>query len=104
MAAPAIALGLAARLAGGRAISGRLLANGVVQSLIGDKEIDELENIEVPVSSSCIRSIGYRGDDVITVTFIRGGTYSYDGDKATFAAFVAAPSKGEFFNAHFNRR
>lgn len=81
-------------------VIGRFIAAGVVESLT-DEAIDELESQEIPVSSSCIRSIGWRSDGVITVDFIRGGTYSYEGSRELFLAFVAAPSKGEFFNSHF---
>lgn len=66
--------------------------------------VREQPEIHIPVSSSAIREIGYRPDNTISVTFIRGGTYTYDGNLGLFMAFVAAPSKGEFFNAHFQVR
>lgn len=83
-------------------VIGRLIGTGIVESLT-DEALDELEQITVPVSSSCIRSIGWRSDGVITVEFIRGGSiiYSYEGSRELFAAFVVARSKGEFFNSHF---
>lgn len=81
-------------------VIGRLIAAGVVESLT-DEALEDLQFAEVPVSSSCIRSIGYRSDGVITVDFVRGGTYSYAGSRELFDAFLLAPSKGEFFNANF---
>jgi hypothetical protein len=87
-------------------LAGRLLASGIAEALIEEgmeKLGEKFEDITVPVNSSCIRSIGWKSGDIITVDFIRGGEYHYEGDKAMFQAFVAAPSKGAFFNAHFGR-
>jgi len=55
----------------------------------------------VSVSSSAIRSVGYcRAERVLEVEFVRGATYRYWGvSQETYQAFVAAPSKGQFFNA-----
>jgi KTSC domain len=80
---------LAARLAGPEV--GNLIAN-----LIQDNE----HEIRIPVSSSAISSIGYNVGGVITVEFRRGGTYEYIGTEEVFMAFLAAPSKGAFFNEH----
>ena len=78
------------------------LAAEAVAALKGlEGATEELESIDVPVLSTAISSISYRGDDTITVVFKRGGTYTYDGDKALFLMFAAAPSKGQFFNEHF---
>jgi hypothetical protein len=86
------------------AVIARLIAVGLLEATTAEGE-EALEQIELPVpGSSCIRSIGYRGDDTITVTFIRGGTYTYSGDKALFLAFAGASSKGTFFNEHFQVR
>ena len=83
---------------------GRLIATSIADAVM-DKFREDLgdkfEEIEIPVSSSCIRSIGYRSGDIITVNFIRGGEYHYEGSKDLFMAFAAAPSKGGFFNSHF---
>jgi hypothetical protein len=81
-------------------VIGRLIGAGIAKDLLEGAE-EDLEEQTVPVSSSCIRAIGYRSDGVITVDFIRGGTYSYEGSKELFLAFLAAPSKGQFFNSHF---
>lgn len=79
---------------------------GLVARLIGagiaEATEDDLEDQTVSVDSSCINSIGWRSDGVIIVDFKRGGTYSYSGTKELFDAFVAAPSKGAFFNSHFS--
>jgi KTSC domain len=80
----------------------RLLAIGLAAIRTGyEEDAEDLEEINLPVSSTAIRSIGWRGDGVITVEFIRGGTYSYEGTKEMFLAFASAPSKGAFFNEHF---
>lgn len=72
-----------------------------ILSLIGQFELgQDEENLpeEVPVSSTCIASIGFDGESVITVTFHRGGTYAYAGSRDLFEMFKAARSKGQFFN------
>lgn len=87
----------------GLGLFGRLMTAAAAGSLIdGLKEKgEELEEITVPVSSSCIVSIGWQTGDLITVTFKRGGSYYYEGSKELFTAFINAPSKGSFFNSHF---
>jgi hypothetical protein len=84
----------------------RLIAAGIVKiaEAVEGEVAEKLEEIEIPVSSSAISRIGYRGDDTITVTFHRGGTYTYEGDKMLFLAFAASSSKGKFFNDHFQVR
>lgn len=95
--AKAAMFGVIGRLSG-RGLSERFqsLEEALEEGLKSDEE-----DITIPVSSSCIRSIGWRSDGTITVDFIRGGTYSYEGSKELFLAFAAAGSKGEFFNSHF---
>jgi len=82
----------------------RLIAVGLLKKALTEDDDEEHEDITIPVSSTAIRTIGWRSDNVITVEFIRGGSYSYEGDRELFDAFVAAPSKGEFFNSHFQVR
>lgn len=80
----------------------RFLGYGILAKLTGDDESEEeLEEIWLPVSSTAIRAIGWRGDGVIIVEFNQRGTYTYEGSKELFLAFAAAPSKGQFFNQHF---
>lgn len=82
-------------------VIGRLIGATVTRELIENEEAS-LEDVTVPVSSSCIRTISWRGaDQIITVEFIRGGSYDYEGSHELFLAFIAASSKGEFFNSHF---
>jgi hypothetical protein len=54
-----------------------------------------------PVDSSAIRSIGYcPAERTLEVEFHRGAVYRYWGvSQRTYDAFMAAPSKGQFFNA-----
>jgi len=55
----------------------------------------------VPVDSSMIRSIGYcRARRTLEVEFVRGTVYRYWGvSEGTYEAFMAASSKGRFFDA-----
>lgn len=84
------------------AVAARLLALGLTKNAIGlsEKPADETFDVD---DSSCITQIGYRQGDVITVTFKRGGSLTYDfyGDYQTFTAFKNAGSKGAFFNSRF---
>jgi len=86
------------------AILARLITVGLLKEALDDKDPDDLEEETVPVSSSAIRTIGWRSDGVITVEFNRGGTYSYAGSRELFDAFISAPSKGVFFNENFQVR
>jgi len=85
-----------AALEEGTVLSARLLET------LGEEE-GQIE-VDIPVHSSAIRSIGFHAGGVITVTFARDGkTYDYAGTEAEFIAFLMAPSKGRFFNEHFRR-
>lgn len=82
---------------GGRAgVAARTAAATLFESKSRDEET-------VAVSSSAISQIGYRSDDTISVTFRRGGTYLYSGSRDLYEQFKNAPSKGQFFNANFQK-
>lgn len=59
--------------------------------------------VVINVHSSAIRMIAYIEPDTIVVEFVRGGSYTYDGDIELFMAFASSPSKGSFFNNHFRK-
>jgi hypothetical protein len=114
MALPLLARGLATiasteAILGGEALGAEFSAlaarlGGPQLGLLVARLIQNNEyEITVPVSSSAIRSIGYKVGGIITVEFIHRnrGSYEYAGTKEVFMAFLAAPSKGAFFNAHF---
>ena len=52
------------------------------------------------VHSSAIEAIDYNpATKVLTITFTGGKTYDYYGvPKSVYEAFIAAPSKGTFYN------
>jgi hypothetical protein len=54
------------------------------------------------VSSSMIASIGYLARSrMLEIEFVSGSIYRYlDVEQETYDDFLAAPSKGTFFNAH----
>lgn len=63
----------------------------------------EAEEVMFPESSNVLGATYYRGHKVLRVRFKKDGklttTYDYTGVKPeTFAALLAAPSKGEFVN------
>lgn len=82
-------------------ITGRLVGAELAAATFRESSDEAPEDVTVPVASSAIRSIGWRKDGVIVVEFNQRGTYTYDGTYDLFQAFVAAPSKGGFFNQHF---
>ena len=49
--------------------------------------------------SSMISAIDY-ADGSIAVTFKNGRVYNYRGTEEDYRAFLAAPSKGKWFNEH----
>ena len=79
----------------------RFISYGILA--LGDDVTEDLEEVTIPVSSTAIRTITWRGDGVIIVEFNQRGTYTFEGTRELFDAFVTAPSKGTFFNQHFQR-
>ena len=55
-----------------------------------------------PVVSSSIASIGFDEDtETLEVEFVTGRVYRYRGvEEDVYEKFLAAPSKGSFFNEH----
>jgi len=98
---PAIVAGLMAdALEAGAALELPMVK--ALATALGPEGEETPKEVTVPVQSSFIRSIGYRVGGIITVEMKRGGnlTYEYPGTEEEFLAFVMAPSKGEWFNAH----
>lgn len=58
------------------------------------------------VASSAILAVGYEAaSQRLDVTFVTGRRYVYaDVPRAVYYAFLAAPSKGEYFNARIRDR
>lgn len=55
----------------------------------------------VPVDSSLIRSVTYGADATLTVRLHSGAVYRYfTVPRTTLEAFLAATSKGTYFNRH----
>jgi hypothetical protein len=55
----------------------------------------------IPVDSSLIRTVTYGTDATLTVRFHSGAVYRYfTVPRSIFEAFLAAPSKGTYFNRH----
>jgi hypothetical protein len=51
------------------------------------------------VESSNIQAVGWE-DEVLEVSFVKGGTYRYTGvPEEIYKAFMSSPSKGKFFHA-----
>ena len=73
----------------------------VIQVLTGKEEEKEKE-LSANVSSSAISQLRWK-DNVLTVVFHRGGTieYEFQASQEEYYAFVNAPSKGAYFNAHY---
>jgi hypothetical protein len=56
---------------------------------------------EIPVTSSLIRSVTYGTDATLTLRFHSGAVYRYfTVPRTTIEAFLAATSKGAYFNRH----
>jgi len=54
----------------------------------------------VPVSSSFIAAIGW-ASGTLQVELLNGRIYEYYGvPRSVYSAFLSAPSKGKYFNAH----
>ncbi len=59
----------------------------------------------IPVDSSLIRSVTYGTDATLTVRFHSGAVYRYFTVPRTILdAFLAASSKGAYFNRHIRER
>lgn len=59
------------------------------------------ESIVASVESTCVDQVFFNGDtNDLTITFAKGGTYTYAGVPAAVAqGLVDAPSKGKYMHA-----
>lgn len=59
-----------------------------------------MSHFEIEIESSVIASVEYFADDqVLEITFLSGNKYAYYGiSKGMFENFLAAESKGTFYN------
>jgi hypothetical protein len=98
MVAP-LALGAAGLITAAAEAEGVTISKALLDAV---GEAEGTTDITVPVSSTAISSIGFKVGGVITVAFKRNNaSYDFPGTEELFMAFLAAPSKGQFFNAHF---
>ena len=59
------------------------------------------DSTDIPVDSSLIRTVTYGADATLTVHFHSGAVYRYfTVPRRTFEAFLAAASKGTYFNQY----
>ena len=59
---------------------------------------------EIPVDSSLIHSVTYASDATLTVRFHSGAVYRYfTVPRSILEAFLAATSKGAYFNHHIRK-
>lgn len=78
-------------------IVGTLGGVAVGRALSGDEEAER--PLSTDVRSTAISNVSWK-DEVITVTFHRGGTYDYPGSRELYLDFISAPSTGAYFNQH----
>lgn len=60
----------------------------------------------VPLSSSNLASVRYDADaQILEVTFVNGGTFSYQNvELSLYTGLLAAPSAGKYFHANIRNR
>jgi hypothetical protein len=82
-----------------RSITGYAISKALGRDEQDEKDAEAERPVSTNVKSSVIASISWK-DDVITVNFHRGGTYTYPGSRDVYEDFISAPSVGAYFNAN----
>jgi hypothetical protein len=69
------------------------------------EELRSEGQVRIPVESTAIAAISYNAAETMAIEFNDGSIYSFPGfSVGELARFLAAPSKGRYFNANIRGR